>query len=379
MVRLSKAVLAVMLVGLLVLAVVVAISKVYSRTSDAALQLSSQIMEGIGEVVIQQTNHIFTEAEAQLEVNAVVAASLAVNNSTILNAQHEWQRLLWKQLQLHSHINALYMADRHGNFIQARKDPQLATRVIQRQGAQATEFTVVRDANFKPIAHLQEATTFDPRERPWFIGSGDQPRTVWSDMYRFSTSQTVGVSVSRPFFDKQGNKLGVFAADITLEGLSDFLSGQAFGQLDMAVILNEKQELVAYPIRLKLAGDGQDAVQAGEQLPTLSMVSEEHAWLMSAWSLHNADGQRPHQDHTDYDSQNFEHEGERYVSVMFEFPEQFNADWRLLLVAPEEDLLGGINRSIKENLTVTIIILLLFLAILYLLFGKYLPRRGGEK
>ncbi len=355
----------VVLMVLLMLVVGVALTRAYQRTADAALMLSNKIMEDVAHSISRQTQAVFQATEAQLEIAAAIAESRSNSGQSILDTQDQWLRFFWKQVQLHEYLEGFYVGDNQGNFIQAHKEPQLATRVIRRGHGieQAEERIVYRAADYRALAHLKGSAEFNPLVRPWYTGSGDQPVVVWSDIYRFKHSRKIGVSPARPFFDAQGRKLGVFAADITLEKLSDFLSGQSFGQFDVAVIVNGEQELIAYPLHLKLKRD-MDA----QVLPTLDNISEEQGWLVEAWRLHSV---APHHAGSHQHLLNFTYDRDDYASVMLRLPERFNRDWRILVAAPKSDLLGGIDRALMENLTMMVIIMLMFVLIMYFLFGGF--------
>lgn len=93
--------------------------------------------------------------------------------------------------------------------------------------------------------------------------------------------------------------------------------------------------------------------------------------MAEAWKQHQSrPKQRPFSDDNGAGTLWFNHGGVDYAALVLPFPEDFGSDWNLLLVAPEEDLLGDVKRSLQENMVMTVIILLLFLFILYLLFGR---------
>lgn len=363
------------LAALLLLVSSYVINLAYQRTAQASLYLSDQILESIGEMVIDQTSLMFFTAEAQLELNLSLAESGLHNGQDLLQSQEAWLKLLWKQLHLNENLDSIYLADTKGGFLIARRTPRLSTSVLVRNGEQAKENVVYREASFQPVAHIEKDTDYDPRVRPWYQRAleSKHSKPVWSDIYRFATADKTGLSVSVPFRDDNGQLLGVLAADITMDGLADFMTHQAFGEFDLASIINARQELVAYPMRLNLS----DQPVTGERLlPTLTHVENEHAWVKTAWEVHHNKQAGNHID--SHKTLNFMYEGEKYISVLLTMPDKFPLDWKLLMAAPEDELLGNVNRSIRENLLITLLVIIFTGLILYLMTTR-LGGRSVEK
>ena len=374
LVKAGKQVLTFLFSVLLLVAVSAAIVSTYQRTANSALELSRQLMLGIGDVIIQRTDDIVTVAKTQLETNVILATSTVATPNSVIKHQDDWLNLFWQQMQMHEYINSIYLADVNGNMVQARKLPRLSTRIIRYQPEQSLISTTYRKLDYEPLAHKEEYSGYDPRVRPWFpqhhASTGKESRMT--DLYRFESTKKPGITVSRDYLDADNRLQGVFAADISLQGLSDLLSKQTFGRKDIAIIINGWNELVAYPTRLKLTRNAQDTIRQTGALADIEMLSEDQTWVAKAWQLYQQTQpvNRTYSDATENDFIYFSHDASDYAAVVLPFGESFDTDWKLLLVAPEEDLLGDVKRSLQENMTLTASILLFFLFILYLLFGR---------
>ncbi|MDD5391981.1 MAG: cache domain-containing protein [Thiothrix sp.] len=361
----SRKVVALLFVALLLGALVFALTGAYKRADAVTNGIASRMMTEIGKIVIQRTTTILQSTETQLKTDAVLTQY--TNGTALPDAHTYWLPLFWKQLELNPQVSAIYIADTQGNFIKADRLPRWATRVLDTRSGTPLEKRVYRQADYSALAHTETPIQYDPRTRPWYASAKDgKPGTVyWSGIYRFASIDAVGITASIPFFDTQNKLAGVLAADITLQGLSDFLSEQAFGDHDVALIINAQQELVAYPTRLGLDAAATAAQQAG-RLPTLAMLDPEQAWVNEAYQR-QTQGQQ---------AQPFAFNGDSYIPVVMDFPNQ-PAGWKLLVVAPEDDLLAGANRSIAENLTLSLFALLLFGFILYVTFGRAFNRKDN--
>lgn len=360
--KLPRKIIAGLFVGLLTLTLFVALNGAYQRTDAATTNIASRVMAGVGDIVTQRTAHMLNLTETQLKTNAILTRGIL--QTTLPDTTTYWLPIFWKQLELNPNISAIYIADLRGNFIKADRLPRWATRVIDQRLGNPVERIIYRQADYKPLAAVENATRFDPRTRPWYqqTQTGSAGHIYWSDIYTFASSKSTGITASTPFFDEQGKLAGVLAVDITLEALGDFLTKQAFGDHDLAVIINHKQELVAYSDRLQLAATNTQP----QAVPTLNMLAPAHAWVAEAYQREK-EATKP--------GEQFTFQGEKYLPMLTDFP-NLGGGWKLLVVATEDDLLGGANRSVSENLTLSVFALLLFGFILFIVFGR--PFRARE-
>jgi hypothetical protein len=327
------------------------------------MQLSGRMMQGVGKIVAHRVESLLQGTANQLANDVTFAQTLPLN---LTEDATRWQTIFWQQLQISNQVNSYYLADMQGNMVQAFRLPQWATRVITRQGDTAQEQLVYRQPNFSPlpVAHVVRPTTYDPRTRPWFQTSLNTPERNWSAAYRFESSKKIGVTLSQALQNAQGQTIGIFGVDLTLEGLADFLSQQVFGDYDIAMIINDENDIIAHPLRLKLKASETELLQSG-RLPNLDMVSPAQTWVVQAAAL------SPPDDITEpMQLSHFDQAGTRYWALRYRFPPEVNARWTLLIIAPEADLLGGTQGALQENLTLVILSFALFGFILYLTFGK---------
>jgi hypothetical protein len=369
--KLTRKSISILFVAALTVALLSALASAYQRTDAVTASIATRMMTGIGNMVVQRTAAIMQSTEAQLQTDAILTRS--VIQTALPDTQSYWLPLFWKQLELNPYISAIYIADTQGNFVKADRLPRAATAVIDARTVPAKEQLSYRQADFTVLSQMEKTTQFDPRTRPWYTNAqqGKAGQIYWSEIYHFLTLNQAGITASIPFFDTQGKLAGVLGADISLQGLNDFLSEQSFAEHDLTLIINnktaEQQELIAYPVRLKLTPEAMAAQQAGKQ-PTLGMLAPEQAWVAEAyhWQTTQTSGTQ---------AQRFSLDGTQYLLVALDFPGQ-NTGWKLLIAAEEDEVLGSANRSIAENITLSLFALLLFGFILYVVFGK--PFRSGE-
>jgi len=323
--------------------------------STAVMKLSSEIVQSLGERVVQRATHAVDTIESYLYVNAEVAA----DSADILADQGRLLRVFWQQLIHSPAVRAVYIADPSGNMVQVDQDPRLATRVVDRSPSSVGEQLVYRAPDFEAIAHASRPTQYDPRTRPWYQVA-ETGRVHWSEVYRYAFSQgqgdtlSQGVTASLAVTDPEGQLRYVVAADVTLQGMSDFLSSQPIAE-DVAIfVVDDQDRLVAYPYQLNLdpatnTGDG--------PLPRVQELQQD--WIQDAYANYTESGRKtgePLITHTD---------GDTYITTATRFEARVKSKWRLIVIAPKAYLLSSANQILRESLVTSVIILLIALFLIY--------------
>lgn len=340
----------------MMLTVAAIVYKMSERAEAVVYQLSSRIVTEIGEQVVAHAAGIVRIAEAHLLSNAAVAAA-----TPLIPGQVLFSNLFWQELVFTPELTSVFIGDRDGSFVQASAVPELATRIIDRTSEPATERIIVRDRDYRPLAHLAGDASFDPRTRPWYLATRPEPRIHWTDTYRFSSSRQLGITATYPVLDQQGHLLAVLGIDATLESISELLSRQAIGRRGAALILDAEDRLVAYPRRLDLEPDALEA-------PAPPLAREiELPWLRTALAAIQPAGavtapNRIYRSVTD---------GRSYLTHVIEFGDGFALSWRLVIVLDESDLLSTAGRALRESIVTSAIIVVLALLLVYPLTSTF--------
>ncbi|MDD5622750.1 MAG: ATP-binding protein [Actinomycetota bacterium] len=108
----------------------------------------------------------------------------------------------------HPYINSVYMGRENGSFVRSHK----------------------RTA----------PTKYDPRERPWYVLAKENPsEVVRTEPYRSITTPDINIGVEKALVDENGKVFGVVGMDITLEGLSNYISDIEVGENGWAFLIDE--------------------------------------------------------------------------------------------------------------------------------------------
>ncbi|WP_200388315.1 adenylate/guanylate cyclase domain-containing protein [Thiocapsa imhoffii] len=327
--------------------------KMSERAEMVVYQLSSRIVEEVGAKIVARATGIVRVAEGHLLANTAVASATRVIPGQVVLAD-----LFWQQVAFSPELAGMYIADLDGNFVQARTLPEPATRVIDRTTSPPTDRIIVRDRDYRPLAHLERPLAYDPRDRPWFMGTQPERRLQWTDAYRFSDSGRLGITATYPLLDSENRILAVLGVDATLESLSAFLSQQTIGPRSAAFLLDDRDRIIAAPHALEILDA--DALRPAAEIE-LDWVRNALTAIQTSTSGGRA---TPNIVRSVTD-------GQGYLTHLVTFGEGFSLPWRLVIVVSEADLLSEAQRILQESIVISAIIVILALFVIYPLSATF--------
>ena len=92
-------------------------------------------------------------------------------------------------------------------------------------------------------SHLKQRT-FDPRTRGWYKSAVNAGHLTWSDVFADNSGRGLGISCVKPFYDSNGNLLGVAGAGMLLDVLKEIVLETTVGKTGYAFISNEIGEMI---------------------------------------------------------------------------------------------------------------------------------------
>lgn len=345
--------------SLLLMITVVSIAvNFYYSSKIAVLELSDQLVKEYTERVIERTAHYLSTPAMQIKP----LSQLPYTSHLVKNYEKIWQTM-WQQLLIFPQVQTIFMADRQGNYVQVRREPEFSTRFINRSITPPIEKWIFRDAAYHIVqTQLKESIllkepTFDPRTRPWYQNTQAKPQIYWTDVFIFTTTKTPGISASYPILNKEGKMLGVACLNIPLHSLSKFLANQKIRQHSIALVINQKGELVAYPDSHQLIKE--NAATKNLELRHIKEVKEQ--WIAAAYEKHLQ---------TSAGRFIFTTAGKNYVVIATAFPESFIPGWKVIVVIPEDELLDFVDWLILETVMISLLIFLVSVVFIYIFAAK---------
>ena len=199
--------------------------------------------------------------------DAIHPVNSMVHNAAVLGteqpkfySQDASSRYLLSMLR-HSHtIIAAYVGLADGSFRQARRlshdlkvngaappeGAKFAYRWIDPSSgsAPALDRYTFLDQTGKELGTAAEPTRYDPRQRYWYEQAASKRDLIISDPELFAVSNLIGFTVAAPFYSG-GAIAGVTAADISLDGLSKYLSTHKISPGTLSYILDRSGGVIA--------------------------------------------------------------------------------------------------------------------------------------
>lgn len=355
-------------VSLLLITVGSVVLNSYHNTRSAVLDLSGTIINEIAEKVRGRVYAITDDVAGFLEINSTLLrkhAQLPVADDTLL-------QVMWKQVHRLSPLVSIYAADSHGQFVQSRLFPRPATRIIERTPQGVAETWIYRNLDYSRMALVQGDGTFDPRTRPWYqaVSNLAEPRLHWSDVYLFSSTGEPGLTASYPVM-QDGRLNAVVAADISLKNLADFLSSQKISKTGVALIVNQKDEVVAYPNDLKLLTHAHKTIGESDQIKTVNVGLPKIDDLADLWIVSAYRAQQTRSEHSQGNLTSA-YEGERFVSLSLTLEGAVQSlGWKLFIVVSETELLNAANQVLWESFVISVIISIIAITAIYFLVLQF--------
>jgi len=315
----------------------------YDSNRRDALALSDDLLGSIERRIAKELESFVIPIENTVRLSADVLknTSFDINNRTLL------EPLAFRVLANLSQISMFNIADTRGNFLMVKKMPDGSnhTKIIDRT-QKATQVTWIRrDPSGNEIDVEKTADdSYDPRNRPWYVGAVESRQVSWSDFYIFFTDQKYGITVSIPLIGPDDELLGVLGLDIELEKISAFLETLKIGQNGRAIIIDEHGELVAHPEIEKMVK------KEGEKYKAVRVDELKDPVLHRAYSRFQIEG---------HGRRNLMIDQRQYLTSAFLFPTNIGHELTVFIFVPEDDFVGFVNRNNRTVLLMSFSIVVL--------------------
>ncbi len=345
----------------IILITLIVISLFFYSSQKSIEQLSTRISKEIVNQIIQETERFLTLPAQQTKTIAKYASSLYTDKGVIGEYEQIW-KTMWDHLLIWKSAQTVFVADENGNYVQVRRSPRFATRIIDRVSdpQKPDEIWLYRDKDYNVVDTLLREPKFDPRVRPWYQGTGRSEKIYWTDVYVFTTAKTPGISASYPIL-VNGEQKGASVFNIPLSSLSQLLAKQQVSENGVVLVLDSKDQVLAY----------QDASlllkTEGSKLRLITIDEFPLDWVAKSYNAY----QQQDQKRFVYSAGNFFNPYERYVTQLIDFPTEL--DWKVLIVIPEMDILGEFYDILWKTIAVSLGILLFGVGWIYV-FAKQITR-----
>jgi len=326
--------------------------------SRVVLLLCDDIMENTTDRVIERTERFLMPAARLAKVSSHIAAAAG----RPLHTNKSLERYAIEVMRAFPQIAMLCIGDEAGNFLMPRRLPNgtIASKIIDRAVSPPVTTWKYRNKNLE-VVRVETSTTdrYDPRTRPWYKAAKEARSLCWTDLYIFYTDKKPGITASYPVVDAKGNFLGVIGCDIEIGTLSLFLKHLTIGNIGLAFIFNDQQEVVAFLDTTKLVEAGEDGVLRPVHIGELGLPR-----LTTALQRHRRQDQQ---------KLTVESGGYNYIASFTSFPPSFGKAWQVGIIVPEDDFIGEVKKLNQSVLLICLLILIVS-SVLIIFFSRRISK-----
>lgn len=330
---------------LLVITVVLIAWNSFEYNEEVILEMSNEIIRQVSDIVIEKTSNYMKPAASLSQLTSILVMQHEDNGVELPYCR--WlEEYALRAIEFYPQLSMFNFADEKGNFLMLKKlpDGNIATKIIDHNSQPPLVLWKFRDSDHNVVlTQPSRIVDFDPRTRPWYIGAKSTLKSYWSDLYAFFTDKKIGMAASHPVFDKAGNFRGVYSIDIEMNRISDFLNNLKIGNSGVAFIVNRKNQLVAFPEK------GRIVTKEGEEYRPTRVDELEQLWIKDSFKYRNKE--------KDSEKYIYDSGGKKYLASFSIFPDSFQHQWRLVVIAPVDDFVGKLDFANKVILGFSFIVM----------------------
>ena len=345
----------------------------YTRNSEATLIAADNLLEQSSARIMGAIDRMVEPLTTVIDTIVLTPAIDAAEG----DPEHPLARIMIEALERYPQMASIYLGNGRGDFyrivgfagdrasartsVKAPPDAMLAAQRI------VTEPDGKRDARWRFFnadggeigINIDPKTSYDPRQRPWYIAAQKTPNLIVTDYYAFASVPSVGLTVARRWGDANNN---VFAADMTMSSVSQYLA--CVRDRQMSGMRNVEIAIVHMDGRLLAHSDeaGFERAIAKSATPRVPQVGEIGSGIVGKVLDNRRAGAEPRQRLSDAG-------GTAWLARTAPLPDAFGADTILVLAVHADEFLGPLARTASETLILSLVIVLCALPIVYYLSG----------
>lgn len=280
-------------------------------------------------------------------INADLAAKgeLRVDNIRSLGA------VLLSEVTINKAVDYAYYANEVGGIISVGLVDGLYTMAYT-EGMKEGSFNIYAIEDGEEVL-IKSVEDFDPRQKDWY--KEVTPKThYWTKVYGGVQEDVLGISSAYGFYTPEGEKLGVFGADILLGQMSDFLSELKATPNTVICLMDEEGYIISATPGVEAFRDGPEGkvrVKGKESLnPVVAAGMEASGNHFEAVVA-----------------------GETYFYKLDDFTHGEHIHWKVLVAFPKKDLAKELQ-ELSDIFETVLVMGTILLMVLYTFIASWIVR-----
>jgi adenylate cyclase len=296
--------------------------------------------------------------------SATLAADMVAGRETAPSRLDEAEAIGFALVRERPELFYVQFGDPAGDFRLVTRAPGggIDTQSISRAGTAVTSVWSRRapGADLGEVsAHDSTYDAYDPRTRPWYLAAAPVSDVRWTDIYTHAADGRPVITAAHAVRTRDGTLVGVAAAAVSLEGLSDYLDTlRIHGRPARAFVADADGTLVA-------ASSEARAPSALDGGPLLDGVVPEIAALVAAGGgvASIASGGATV-------TRTFTSGDHRYLGLLQPLTVKGGRAWVVGAAIPEDDFLGEIKAGYERGIAGSLAILIAFVILGLVVAGR---------
>lgn len=317
---------------------------------------SSQAIETLAESAMSQAAHrvdvgaLAHLGESHTVLNALVppvstTGAEAARTRQWLDNPAAFELMAYALTQQSPNVPYLYFGTEDGSFFGLeREDQGFVVRGIRPGDSGRRHYLIAQPGDRSRLVKT-ETSIYDPRQRPWYRLAMRTGHRVFTNVYRSAVKDQFDLTLAHPIYAAdQKTLLGVMAVDMSLARLTELIRSTRVSENAVTYLVDAEGLLVASSVHEDLNRTGGDRhqritpeqsrdplVRTSYQLfrdhptgaaPGLVRLETQRDWLQRLGLSNN-----------------------RLMAMQRPFGQKYQLDWRLIVVAPEQDFTAGVTRA----------------------------------
>jgi PAS domain S-box-containing protein len=215
------------------------------------------------------------------------------------------------------------------------------------------------DQNGQVLEKTLNLSNYDPRIRPWYKTAVLAGGPAWAPIYMWLEG-VVSIDAVSPVYNEKNKLLGVLDTSLTLTGISDFLKGLHISEHGEAFIIDRSGLLIASSkISKPYVLDNSELVRLSALDCNNSVIKSTVEYL----TQQNKNGLNE----TTNEQFSIDIQNERQFVEVTPYKDPYGLDWLIIVVIPESDFMGNVNKETQVSLFLIIISIICAIIICILL------------
>lgn len=338
-----------------------------ARSSTQSVgELANQVMGSVALRVQTETEHHLQQAHVIM--NGLFPATL---NPQQIRQARKWleQPALFESMAFaltrqSSGVPFLYMGTVKGNFFgveQTARGAEVSVREVRDGVGNPRRFFLASQPGDRSQALPAEPDNYEPRTRAWYEAALRAGGRVFSPIYISAAQKQLVITLAQPIYDDFSGAAGVFAADLRLQQLADFLRTQRISSHGAAYLVDEQGLLVATS-----AGDTLYRDKAGA-LERVRPDDSHNPVIRASYAALEAGLRKKSSDAVMAEGfvdrsvslNRLPMDGDALIAVRRPFGDELGLRWTLVVAAPESDFTAATQRALMGSLGIIAAVLLL--------------------